>query len=844
MTQPAKRRKPVVLASILLMALVLGTNPVSASQQSPVQIEALRRAIHHMMDTFGDQYPDGTRFLRRLARLERSGQDTRRQAKAFSQLQRQALTAHPRLTETPILFVMRKQYRSDHHNTATLFQTGEINTNSFTGGSAVKVLEPVTGEVRTLLELPNGVVRDPEVSFSGDRIVFAMRKDIKDNYHIYEMASHGTAIKQLTFAKDVTDIDPLYLADDHIAFSSTREPKFCMCNRHIMANLFRMDKDGANIHQIGKSTLFEGHGALLPDGRILYYRWEYIDRNFGDAQGLWTTNPDGTNHAVYWGNNTFSPGGVIDARPIPGTQKIICTFTSCHDRPWGALAIVDRRLGLDGPDPVLNMWPENARRLMARQGNQQYGFDNFKQVQPKYEDPYPLDDSFFLCSRMTGQAEQMGIYLIDVFGNEICLHKEDKDQGCFDPMPLGARPRPAQVPNRKDFQKGTGAVYVTNVYEGTHMEDVAPGAIKTLRVVESPEKRFWVPSAQWGGQGQENPAVAWHDFNNKRIIGTVPVEADGSVYFEMPADTWVYFQLLDDKGMMVQSMRSGMIVQSGETIGCVGCHDNRHKAPLVAQTHMPLAMRDKPRKLKDWYGPPRLFDYMAEVQPVFDKHCVTCHDYGKEGSEKLILAGDRTHTFNASYNELWRKKYIKAVGAGPETMMPAYGWGSHTSKMMKTLLAGHNDVKLDAESFDRLATWIDINGPYYGTYASAYPHNLSGRSPLTNKQVERLTELTGVPFFNLARHTSNRGPQVSFDRPELSPCLAGFKDKNDPKYVEALAIVTEGAHMLRRMPRADMEGFVAWETDQKRQAKYARRERIERENRLAIRSNQKQYDEP
>ncbi|NQV35637.1 MAG: hypothetical protein HQ515_23285, partial [Phycisphaeraceae bacterium] len=516
--------------------------------------------------------------------------------------------------------------------------------------------------------------------------------------------------------------------------------------------------------------------------------------------------------------------------------------TSCHDRPWGALAIVDRRLGLDGPDPVLHMWPADARRLMARQGNQQYGFDNFKQVQPKYEDPYPLDESFFLCSRMTGQGEQMGIYLIDVFGNEICLHTEA--QGCFDPMPLGPKARPGVVPNRRNFNEGTGAVYVTNVYEGTHMEGVAPGTVKTLRVVESPEKRFWVPSASWGGQGQENPAVAWHDFNNKRIIGTVPVETDGSVYFEMPADTWVYFQLLDEKGMMVQSMRSGMIVQPGETIGCVGCHDNRHKAPLVAQTHMPMAMRAKPKKLKDWYGPPRLFDYMAEVQPVFDKHCVSCHDYGKKGSEKLVLAGDRTHTFNTSYNELWRKKYIKALGAGPEIMMPAYGWGSHTSKMMKTLLKGHNDVQLDPESFDRLVTWIDINGPYYATYASAYPHNLSGRSPLTKKQVVRLTKLTGVPFFNLARHTSNKGPQVSFDRPELSPCLSTFADKSDPAYVESLGIITAGADMLRLMPRADMEGFVAWETDQKRQAKYVRREQIERDNRQAIQANLKQYDKP
>ena len=111
---------------------------------------------------------------------------------------------------------------------------------------------------------------------------------------------------------------------------------------HIMANLHRMDGDGANIHQISKNTLFDGHPSLLPDGRVLYYRWEYVDRNFGDAQGLWTVNPDGTNHAVYWGNNTVSPAAVFDSRMIPGTDRVICIFGSCHDRPWGALAIINR----------------------------------------------------------------------------------------------------------------------------------------------------------------------------------------------------------------------------------------------------------------------------------------------------------------------------------------------------------------------------------------------------------------------------------------------------------------------------------------------------------------------
>lgn len=832
-----RRINQFFIASVVCVFIACGMC-AWAERPDVAEFAAVRAAVTDLMETFGGRYADGERYLRRLEEIESRARAAGEGAEAvrgeFDALRREALVANPLVSGRPILFVVRKQYRPDHHNTATLFQRGEINTQSFTGGAALKVIDPASGAVRTLVETATGVVRDPEVSFDGARIVFAMRRDIGDDYHIYEINADGTGLRQLTFAAGVSDIDPLYLPDGDIVFSSTREPKYCMCNRHIMANLYRMEADGANIHQIGKSTLFEGHGTLMPDGRILYYRWEYVDRNFGDAQGLWTVNPDGTNHAVYWGNNTNSPGAVIDPRPIPETQQVVCTFSSCHDRPWGAIAIVDRRLGLDGRGPVVRTWPAGAIELVG-QGD----FDTFTRVRPKYEDPYPLSEKYFLCSRMTGHGEQMGIYLLDVFGNEIMLHVDG--EGCFDAMPLGPRDRPPVIPSRRDSGNGTGTLYVADVYEGTHMRGVKRGDVKYLRVVESPEKRFWVPVAQWGGQGQQNPAMGWHDFNNKRILGTVEVEADGSAYFEAPSDTFLYFQLLDADGMMIQSMRSGTIVQSGEQTGCVGCHERRHAAGAVGAGKMPQALRKRPAKLNGWYGPPRLFDYQTEVQPVFDRHCVRCHDFGTEGGKKLLLAGDRTNTFNVSYNELWRKKYISAIGAGPHETQEAYSWGAHASRLVKHL--GKCGVQLDKESFDRVVTWIDINAPYYARYDSAYPHNLSGRSPLDDRQIARLTELTGVPFAKLASHYANPGPQVSFDRPALSPCLSVFADVNDPRYVEALRIIEAGAEMLKQRPRADMAGFVAWETDRLRQEKYASRREVEDRNRAAVRAGLKVYDE-
>jgi len=829
-----------------------------------VDLEALRAAVQDLARTFPSRYAHARDRIERLAGFEKRVADLNRAlandkaveaaavracADGLRAFQREALMANPLVSGRPMLYVVRKQYRSDHHNTATLFQAGEINAASFEGGGALKTIDFARGgDVKTLLDTREGLVRDPDVHFDGKRVVFAMRQDREDDYHLYEIEADGTGLRQLTRAEGVSDIDPLYLPDDTIAFSSTREPKYCMCNRHIMCNLFRMEADGANIHQIGKSTLFEGHGSLTPDGRILYDRWEYVDRNFGDAQGLWTVFPDGANHAVYWGNNTWSPGSVLDPRVIPGTQQVVCgtqqvlcVFGSCHDRPWGALAIVDRRRALDGRPPVVRTWPADAIELVHDgHGKSDYGFDVFKRVNPKYEDPYPLSDKYFLCSRMTGDGEQMGLHLVDVFGNEILLHVEGP--GCFDPMPLGPRPRPPVIPNRRDFENGTGQFYVADVYRGTHMAGVAPGAVKYLRVVESPEKRFWTHT-YWGGQGVHCPAMNWHDFCNKRILGAVPVEEDGSAYFEAPSDTFLYFQVLDEDGMMIQSMRSGVMVQSGERLGCIGCHEERRTAPAIPNTAMPLALRRPPSRLEGWYGPPRLFNYQAEVQPVFDQHCIRCHDYEGEAGGTLNLAGDQTLTFNTSYNTLWRKKLIKAIGAGPVEVQPAYSWGSHASRLVEALREGHEQVALSTEEFDRIVTWIDINAPYYPRYASAYPANLAGRSPLSPPQLKRLDELTGVPFDKLAGFAQNRGPQVSFDRPEFSPCLAPFEDQTDPAYQEALAIIQAGQAKLEERPRADMTGFELHGTEAKREDKYSTREQVEVANRQAIREHRRTYDE-
>ncbi len=814
-----------------------------------INFDELEAGISEINLQFPDEY-DSKPYLNQLEALKEEYNQVKQQLsnsgdsavsglekflQKYNDLKKEALLSNPVVSNTSIVFVTRQQYAPDHHNTATLCHTNETNTKSYKAGGAMKIIDlKKGGKITTLLETKEGVIRDPEVSYDGEKILFSMRKNIEEDYHIYEMDINGSKLKQLTAANGVSDIDPQYLPDGSIVFSSTREPKYCMCNIHIMANLFKMESDGANITQLGKSTLFEGHSAILPDGRILYDRWEYVDRNFGDAQGLWSMNPDGTNQAIYFGNNTNSPGGFIDARPIPGTDKVISILGSCHDRPWGALGIINREKGMDGKAAVEKTWPASARELIGK-GN----WDTFKQVRPLYEDPYPLNDTWFLCSRSIGIGEQMGLFLIDIFGNEQLIYTEEP--GCYDPIPIKSREKEYTIQDKRNYKSETGKFYVQNVYEGTHMKGVEPGTVKYLRVIESVEKRSWTVPA-WGGQGVHRPAMNWHSFECKKIWGTVPVEADGSAYVEVPADKYVYFQLLDENKMMIQSMRSGTMVHSGETQGCIGCHEDRRMAPPSSMSEVAQALELAPRKLNGWYGEPRNFGFMKEVQPVFDKHCVKCHDFGKKAGDKLILAGDRNPYFNAAYIDMYLQKVISPVGAGSAEIQQAYSWGSHPSKLIQMVKKGHANVKLTEEEMARLTTWIDLNAVYYPDFISAYPGNPVGRSPISDEDLNRLGELTSVDFGKLGRHSRTLRAQIAFERPELSPCLKNIRNKNSAEYKEAVAIITKGKNQLAQTPRLDMDHFIPSETDKKRLEKYVFRQEEEKRNREAILQGEKYYD--
>lgn len=710
-----------------------------------------------------------------------------------------------------ILYIERDQYARDHHNTATLFEYGKVNQDSFRPGSAIKIYDVDSQTITTLIESKDGVVRDPEISFDGKKVLFSWRKNLIDGYHIYEMNIDGTDVKQLTFAAGISDIDPLYLPDGRIVFSSTREPKFCMCNRHIMANLYTMNGDGSNITQIGVSTLFEGHAALLNDGRIIYDRWEYVDRNFGDAQGLWTVNPDGTKHSIYFGNNMKSPGGIIDARAIPGSNEVVCIFTSCHDRAWGAFAIIDRDKGVDGEQSVIELLPRNSRAFLKKEN-----WDAFRPVDQAYEDPYPIDKDNFLVARTTSyklgpgtwkNTPDVGIFFVTRDGYEEQLL--DGVQCLFDPMIVRASIKPAIIPTMIENNSEDGIFYVQDVYEGTHMEGVERGSVKWLRIIESPAKLTWI-NRRWSAQGAQYPGVNWHSFEVKKVLGVVPVQEDGSTSFHAPAGKHVYFQVLDKDMKMIQSMRSGVSLMPGETNGCIGCHEDRLMIPKMGDK-LPMALQKRPIEMDNWMNKePKNFGFMEQVQPILDRRCVKCHDFDQKDRAKLVLAGDKNPYFNAAYVNLYVSKSVSLIGGGSADIQKAYSWGSYPSKLSTVIenkYTNHPKVKLTDAERKKLYEWMDVNGVYYPIYETSFDDNVAGRSPLNDDEMKEIDQLTGLDFSSLKGLNSFSRKimaQISFDRPEKSPCLDIVRD-DKAKYDRLLELIKIGQQRLKETPRGDIE---------------------------------------
>jgi len=554
-------------------------------------------------------------------------------------------------------------------------------------GGGLFVLDLRAGDYRALVADPAGAVRDPQVHRDGTRILFSFRKGGTHHYNLYEIRTDGTGLRQITRGP-WDDIEPAYLPDGGIVFCSTRCNRFIGCWLAQAATLHRCGPSGQNIRMLSSGAFTENTPAVLPDGRVLYTRWEYVNRDPVSFHHLWTMSPDGTGQMTYFGN--ARPGGVfIDAQPIPGTQDVVLIHSPGHGRNEhvGRVAIVSSQLGPNAPP---------AMRTVSRSGG--------------FRDPYPLAADAFLVAR----GNQ--VLLMDARGGREVVH--EAAGMVHEPRPILPRPRPHIVAPRVDLAQATGTLLLTDVTRGRHMAGVERGQIRKLLVLEELPK----PANFHGGGSQ--PIGHGVTSTLKRILGTVPVEPDGSACFTVPALRSVYFAALDGHGRSVKQMRSFVTLQPGETTGCVGCHEPRTETTSRQGTAGLLALRRPPSRIEPIRDVPAILDFPRDVQPILDRHCLRCHNH-RERKGGVTLHGDRGPVYSLSYYTLLLHWQVQDTAGHPghgSGRQPGgdrpYGAYSGAAPLMKKIDGSHNHVQLSPREKRIVRLWIDTSAQYAGTYAA------------------------------------------------------------------------------------------------------------------------------
>lgn len=695
-----------------------------------------------------------------------------------------------------------------------------------------------TGEPTILIDDPEGSVRDPAVHYDGRTLVFSWRRAGSRSFHLYEIQSDGTGLRQLTDGGGpYDDIEPCWLPDDRILFVSSRCKRWVNCWLTQVATLHRCDRDGGNVRELSANIEHDNTPWTLPDGRVAYMRWEYVDRSQVDYHHLWAVNPDGTGQQVLFGN--MHPRGVfIDAKPIPGSDRIALINSPGHGQRehMGHVALLDLK---NGPDDL-----ERMRNL----------------TDATFRDPYPLDEDTILAAR--GRS----LRLVRGDGSSATLFTLGPEFGpaeLHEPRPLIARPRETLIPDHVDWTASGGEFILSDIYDGRNMAGLPRGTIRSLLVLESLPK----PINFTGGM---DPLSFGGTFTLERIVGTVPVEEDGSARFTLPANRAFFFVALDERGYSVKRMQSFTSAMPGETIGCIGCHEPRAQTPVNfdGRRH-PTAMSRPPSTPEPVPGVPDVIDFPRDVQPVLDALCIGCHGYEKTESggpcaARLILSGDRGPMFSHSYYAMTIAGVFADGRNRPKGNYGPRELGASSSRLMKMIDGSHHGVKATPEQERMLRFWIESGAAYPGTYAALGTGMIGGYSqnklvntdtdwPTTqagadvirrrcldcHKAPERLLPMSlsderGVSFWrpdwddprlNTSRHIVFNLSRPEFSKMLLAPLASAaggwgkcrnpetrepavvFAGKDDPDYAALLAMIEAGRANLESIRRFDMPDF-------------------------------------
>ena len=675
-------------------------------------------------------------------------------------LKREMVRCIPHLTNISKLLFLKK-----HDATDTQFHMcDQFYGFTATPGGGLYILENPLGDEPKLVnllensvvekgkmkgrKLQNGAFLSPEVSFDGKTIYFAWCEARPSDksweneksvpyyhewsettcYHIFRCNADGTGLVQLTDG-NVNDFDPCELPDGRIAFISERRGGFLRCGRYCPTyTLFSMEPDGSDIVCLSFHETHEWQPSVDNNGMLVYTRWDYVDRDTNIAHHIWTCFPDGRDPRSYHGNypdrRELRPWMEMDIRAIPDSHRYVAVTGAHHGHAFGSLVLIDQRIEDDNAMAQLTRLTPEVRFPEAEGGPMAYGT------------PWPFSEDDYLCV-YDSKAKNRGIYWIDAAGNKELIYR-DPTISAHSPMPLAARTKPPVIPSkttqmaryRKDGETGneTGTVGIINIYQSDFdwpIVDGKPVKIAALRVMQLFAKSTPVP---------DDPRIGVaYQTNARGSLGTVPVEEDGSVYFEVPPGKPVYFQALDEHGRAVQSMRSVTYLHSGEQLTCIGCHENKWSVHNRATVAAPLAFRRPPSHLRPDVSGSYPLNFVQLVQPVLDAQCVRCHGdkdsplaVGQSVKHEFDLRGftDAPHGWTRSYHSLAANYGFYFHTTNGSLHDPKHGgsrtiagqFGAAVAPLREFLEPNHYGVTLSPEERYRIDLWLDANSVFYGAH--------------------------------------------------------------------------------------------------------------------------------
>lgn len=712
-------------------------------------------------------------------------------------LNREVMMADPTLDFTDLIFIERGikgpgvEYDGEHmcdqyfgHNGRTgggLF----ILKNFATSPQKVNIMNGVlvpSGTNKGKL-MSTGTFLSPDLSYDGKTILFAWSSGGHDKwvpqnrFHIFKINVDGTGITRLTDG-NFDDIHPCWLPSGRIVFITTRRGGYGRCHLRPVPNytLFSMKSDGSDIICLSYHETNEFHPSVTNSGKILYTRWDYVDRDLAAAHHIWECYPDGRDPRAYHGNyampfNTiqsigpFSDGRKLrpwaeyNARSIPGSTKFIATAGPHHGQAFGSLVMIDESIADDGKMSQVKRITPDALFPEAETANNAY----------RYGTPWALSEDLYLCNYNST------LVLLDKSGNKQLLYATTSDPNLrpIYPIPLKARKSPPILTTatyqgeRHTSSSPKATIRIMDVYTTDAIGKLPAGTkIKQLRIMQvlpkstpmSNDPLIGPTGDTWGGGIARFP------------LGVVPVEDDGSVYFEAPVGKEIYFQLLDSTGCAIQSMRSGTYVHSGEQMMCYGCHED--KWVVTPPVSSKKALTRPPSKIAPEFADQYPFGFYRNVKPVFDKTCLPCHIKQRKGLQKmdyLSIVGPTTSGFDVN-TEAKRYGFFFTSSQGC-TMYMHQGsrtlpgrFGARESRMGKALLnlAVHQtalkDGTIQAADLRKVILWLDGNCDELGAFNRQADQKLGKRvwpdldvDSLNPTGVEvGLTDITGMHSDNPA----------------------------------------------------------------------------------------------